>query len=347
MTASARDWDAEDPYAGQACPSAPPWLPDAADLLAVRRPAARGDAAAARAGTEHPTAERPEPPADGRSPWGQPPLPMPDTGPDAGRTRPLPAAPVPPPPPVPLLPESAEDPAATWEYVPLGLDPDGDNLEGLHNGVDLGKPPSGVLPAGTSPSGILPAGAPPHDATEPAGLPGQVWFEDDRDRRPWFLIAVGAGLVVLLAVIVTAFLVLGGDAGGNGQARPSGPASPPPATGPVGARPVAADRVPALAPQNVAVGTFGDQLQVTWSPPREAGSASGYFVVSQNRDGNIVERKLVASDADLSVVFDDASLCAVVTTIVSEPGGLQLARGGLVCPVSTAAPEAAPAPPSS
>ncbi|MEU8132475.1 hypothetical protein [Streptodolium elevatio] len=157
---------------------------------------------------------------------------------------------------------------------------------------------------------------------------------------------MGGGLVVLLFAILAAFVFLGGDGTGGEEAAPpqdpkqETPSSPPPPTGPVGARPVPPEKLPDLAPQSVAVGVFEDQLQVSWSPPRDAASVSGYFVIVQTSDGRVEEQRLVERDADLTVVFDDASLCAVVTTIVGTPAGLQLARGELVCPRPTPTPTA-------
>jgi hypothetical protein len=291
--------DTDDPYEGGALPVPPEWLPEASEAVSTARESRRAARAAESADSAASAAPRP----------------VLDTGGDFDDA------------------SGADADDEPWEYIPLGIsDPEAPD-----------EAPDFAAPTTETPALEAPGYAPP------AGLPGQNWFEDDRPRRPWMLIAavgVSAVLLVVLAVVID----LGGGGSGNKnraatqQSRASAPAQPPasdaatapePAqTGPVAARPVPADQLAALRPQSVAVGTYNGQLQVSWDPPRQPQAVSGYFVIAQTPDGHIKDRKLVEKDADRSVVFDDPSLCAVVTTVVGTPQGLQLARGDLVCPAT-------------
>ncbi|WTW98835.1 hypothetical protein OG216_38275 [Streptomycetaceae bacterium NBC_01309] len=225
-------------------------------------------------------------------------------------------------------PEDSED-SEDWGFVPLGVaDPEAASVdEPRYSYSDPDEPADS--------SGAFAYDRPfPGNGGSGGGLPGQHWFEDDKRRRPLPFIALGASLVVL--VVVIALIVAANGGGGSKPAAkpPSGPslASQAMPTEAVGARPVPSEQAAELHPQAVAVGVFGGELQVTWDPPRSPQAVSGYFVVAQTTEGRVEERRLVEKGTELTVVFDDADLCVVVTTVVSTLDGLQLARGDLVCP---------------
>lgn len=231
-----------------------------------------------------------------------------------------------------------------WEIVPLAI-PDPDDP-----GAEDGAPESDVPPGG-EPDYAYPEETEEPDApatpqwalpTEEAPLPGQHWFDDDTPRRPPLVFfAAGGALIVLITVIVVILMFggkeskggeAGGDRPGSGAASLASPQPLP--TGAVGARPVPAEQLPGLRPQAVVVAVFEGQLKVSWDPPVSAQQVSGYFVVTQTREGRVEERRLVEPGSGLSEVFDGGDLCAVVTTVVSTNEGLQLARGELVCPAA-------------
>lgn len=337
MTTTEPVWEDDDPFAGWELPASPAWLPAAGRAVreavvasrveaeAVAQPAAaaggggHGTPDAAEAGpADHltkksaaaPTAVRPP---DGPSP-AAPPLAVPEQ-----------PAPVPRPGATAQEFSDVDEPEENWGFVPLGItDPEAAHAAEpryAHVEPDEFGEASAVFAddAPASPDG--------------GGLPGQHWFEDDSRRRPLPLIALGASLLVLAVVLV--FIVVGGGGGGNKSPAPgsSGPslASQAMPTGAVGARPVPSEQLSELTPQDVAVGAFDGELQVTWDPPRSPQAVSGYFVVAQTPSGSVEERRLLEKDS-LTVVFDDPKLCVVVTTVVSTLEGLQLARGELVCP---------------
>lgn len=319
--------DAEDPpYPGRELPLPPAWLPNAAEAVAAGRllPTWEG---AKRAGEPPPKpSEPPEPPAEPPAEVAADFATVPELVGVSADPDTIGLTPSPP----PIVYESADD--TGWQFVPLGIsDP-----EVAATAADA--------PA-AEPSGGVATLAPPE--VEPGvGLPGQNWFEEER-RRPWLLLVAGGVLVLALVVLVVAFLASGSEKHTGGTSQPPASAAPPADTVPpgaaVGARPVPPEQLPALAPQAVAVGVFDGQLQVTWDPPREPDAVSGYFVVAQSPDGAVQERRLIARDANLSVVFGEDAQCAVVTTVVSTPAGLQLARGDLVCasPAASGAPGSA------
>lgn len=320
MTTTERDWTRDDPYAGQKLPAPPAWLPGAAEAIyaavdSAEEQTPRGDAEVASAVAAEPAA--PAPDLTKRQPQAQA------------------AAEVP----VPPSPEEmdSEDDEESWEYVPLNIA----NAEAVSDPQrDPQREPLGDPlrePHYVNPEII----EPPVTAAEPfdtaPGLPGQHWFDEGPKDRPWHLIAMAGALVVLIVVIAVIF-VAGGDGGGQAQTTTRNPAAssiPPQAmpTEAVAARPVPADQLEALRPQAVAVGTFDGRLQVTWDPPRSPETVSGYFVIAQTPGtGQIEARHLIERDSELTMVLDDTDVCVVVTTIVSSPEGLQLARGDLVCP---------------
>lgn len=360
MTTTEPVWESNDPYAGWELPVPPPWLPDAGDAVrgAANASAAAGGMATAHAETEVPpegdgdagpvllTKEPPNPsPAPAAAPVAPAPAPVssaalperpsvpPPSGPPAPTT---PAEPSRPPgplepsgPPESAEPEEDSEDSEDWGFVPLGVaDPEAASVdEPRYSYSDPDEPAhsSGEFAydrpfVGSGGSG--------------GGLPGQHWFEDDTRRRPLPLIALGASLVVLVVVIALIVASNGGGGGKPAAKPPSGPslASQAMPTEAVGARPVPSEQAAELRPQAVAVGVFGGELQVTWDPPRSPQAVSGYFVVAQTTEGRVEERRLVEKGTELTVVFDDADLCVVVTTVVSTLDGLQLARGDLVCP---------------
>lgn len=314
MTTTEPDWTRDDPYAGQKLPAPPAWLPEAGDAVL----AGADEAGEQRAGEDAAAESEPS------SAAVEPIVSAPDLTKrqSAARVPEVPAPPVPPSPPSIDATDSRDD-AQSWDYVPLGIA----DVEG----ADTPGEPHYVHPEAVA--------QPPTVAEQPdapLGLPGQHWFDEGPKDRPWHLIALAGALVVLIVVIAVIF-VTGGDGGAGKTAARNSPASalPPQAmpTEAVAARPVPADRLDALRPQAVAVGVFDGRLQVTWDPPRSPEAVSGYFVIAQTPGtGQVEERRLVERDGDLTVILDVTDVCVVVTTVVSSPEGLQLARGELVCP---------------
>lgn len=329
MTSTNRDWSADDPYADRDLPEPPTWLPDAghavrAAMSASGRPDhddVRGTGESTGEGAGSAAAEPPdtsgdqvdEPSLEKRS----------DSRADAQTESPFGA--------------DADERSDQWAFVPLGImDPEaagsGDDPGERHAAAASGPEMEPLYSYDEFVS--APEPEPDGPTIHGPGLPGQYRFEDDTRERPWALIALAGALAVLIAVIVVIFMN-SGDGGNKPKAKPSSGAPLAPQampSGAVGARPVPADKLPALRPQSVAVGTFAGELQVTWDPPQTPEAVSGYFVVTQTVDGEVDERVLIEKNSELTAVFDNPKLCVVVTTVVGTPEGLQLARGDLVCP---------------
>ncbi|UGQ09033.1 hypothetical protein LO772_18865 [Yinghuangia sp. ASG 101] len=305
MTTTERDWTGDDPYAGQKLPEPPAWLPGAGDAIFAP--------VGATAAEEPRTGDAPAPPSAVAQPAA--------SVPDLTKRQPKPPAPG-----VATDPDTAdsEDDADSWAYVPLDVADDEapPQREPHYVNPEIVEPPAPVAePLDTAP-----------------GLPGQHWFDEGPKDRPWHLIALAGALVVVIVVSAVIFLA-GGDGGKDKTTARLPPASSlPPQAMPseaVAARPVPADRLDALRPQAVAVGVFDGRLQVTWDPPRSPEDVSGYFVIAQTPGtGQVEQRRLIERDGDLTAILDDTDVCVVVTTVVSSPEGLQLARGDLVCPAA-------------
>lgn len=265
--------------------------------------------------------------ADAPSVTGTPPDVVDTAAPSAGTAPsppPIDESPVPAPPPAPKaapLPgpslaksqaSAPEPPAAPAWHEPAPNDP----LPSFSTALDDPEAPAAT---GDDPYNGW-------DFETPASPAAFEWNTGPEKKRWW--IPITAGGVALVAIAVTAVLVMGGEK------KRTPPPPPPPA--PASATPIAPELLAAHQPQKIAVSRFSGRMQVTWEPPQNAEHLAGYMVAAQSADGQPIGAPQLVQDAERIAVFTGPAsapgTCAVVVTLVSGGPSLALAKSEPVCP---------------
>lgn len=183
----------------------------------------------------------------------------------------------------------------------------------------------------------------PEEESEAARVSAEAEAAMRRRNRNRFIAAVT--VLVVFAGAATALLLTRGDDGGTkAKKKPAASPSASTSSGTGGvnnetARQVPDKDLPRFIPQDPRIFSAGSSVQVTWKPPQEADSVSGYLVTAATPQGEVLSTKNAPAD-ERQVVFTSPPVqkdsCFVVTTLVATSSDVpQVAPGKPKCQGST------------
>lgn len=134
-------------------------------------------------------------------------------------------------------------------------------------------------------------------------------------RRNRNRILAGVSVLVVFAAAATALVLTHKGDGKGHQAKTS------PSPSSTGLTPVPAKDLPELRPQNVQITVEGNNVQVSWSPPKQSDAPSDYLVLALSPQGENLGAKSTARD-ERQVVFVAPDVpgdsCFVVSTLINS-----------------------------